>query len=485
MVSIPLGTIAGRGRRRSRSSADPGVSHLRAPTGRRDSTSSTTARSLAPARCRGTMCRAGLRWRCRRCCWPGSLCRSGLAVRYAGGPAWSALGAVRVRAGGAGDLRHATIYDGIRHLLFIVPPLTALAAARVDRCADSRTPRALVVAALASGCSSRRVSAPQSSEPDRVLQSAVRRPKAAFARYDMDYWANSVLQAVKWSADSRAHRHTARRVRKPDPGGRSGRRALQDVVVHAAELGRFSTRHPAASGPRTRFTNSPQRRRPLSRDDGRRHAALRRAAGPGVSARSREDSPRALITINAESAEIAELRDRMLHHEGTKDTKTLKGLASCSSCLRGYVSTSFITKDTKTLRARYKIDHRFQVVPTDQGTRQREKGFVDTGTAFVPYRQAAKSMQPGQGSFHDPAGAAEASAMGESALATPGDPLRRSWSRWRWESYPRSPWTSRGFVLAGPLAAQPGIASTSVSSWVMSFRFAAVNSRRAESRGRR
>src|SRR5258708_38449366 len=24
-------------------------------------------------------------------------------------------------------------------------------------------------------------------------------PKAAYARYDMDYWANSVLQAVKWS----------------------------------------------------------------------------------------------------------------------------------------------------------------------------------------------------------------------------------------------------------------------------------------------
>ena len=55
-------------------------------------------------------------------------------------------------------------------------------------------------------------------------------PKNAFARYDMDYWGNSVLQAVQW-ADSVARASGIPLIvsGNPDPGRRCGCRTLPIV----------------------------------------------------------------------------------------------------------------------------------------------------------------------------------------------------------------------------------------------------------------
>jgi hypothetical protein len=113
--------------------------------------------------------------------------------------AWSGLLAFVVAPVAAAIVRHATIYDGIRHLLFVVPPIVVLAAAGWD--ALLRTPaRILVALVLAAGCLEPLIFQIR-NHPNQIVYFSplTGGPRAAFARYDMDYWGNSVLQAVAWA----------------------------------------------------------------------------------------------------------------------------------------------------------------------------------------------------------------------------------------------------------------------------------------------
>jgi len=94
---------------------------------------------------------------------------------------------------------HATLFDGLRHLLFIVPTFTVLAvAAWVALWRSSKGAwRAVVVATLAVG-----VAEPLlfqwRNHPNQIayIQPLAGGPRAAYARYDLDYWGNCVLQAL-------------------------------------------------------------------------------------------------------------------------------------------------------------------------------------------------------------------------------------------------------------------------------------------------
>jgi len=126
--------------------------------------------------------------------------------------------------------RHATLYDGIRHLLFVVPPLVALAAAGWVAALDAvrgRT-RAAAIVVLAVG-----VAEPFAfqlrNHPNQVVYFSpiMGGPRAAFGRFDMDYWGNSMLQAVSWAADQ------AERARMPLAVSGNPRDAVE------ADAGRF------------------------------------------------------------------------------------------------------------------------------------------------------------------------------------------------------------------------------------------------------
>lgn len=99
-------------------------------------------------------------------------------------------------------VRNATIYDGIRHLLFIVPPVTILAAAGWHAALDARRPLGRAAAVLLAIGLAEPLVFQLRNHPNQIVYFSpfAGGPRAAFGRYDMDYWANSVLQAVQWSA---------------------------------------------------------------------------------------------------------------------------------------------------------------------------------------------------------------------------------------------------------------------------------------------
>jgi hypothetical protein len=115
--------------------------------------------------------------------------------------AWSGLVAFVAAPVAAAIVRNATIYDGIRHLLFVVPPVVALAAAGWSALLDTRA-RTLGAMLLIAGLAEPLLFQVR-NHPNQVVYFTplMGGPKSAFARYDMDYWGNSVLQAVEW-ADS-------------------------------------------------------------------------------------------------------------------------------------------------------------------------------------------------------------------------------------------------------------------------------------------
>jgi hypothetical protein len=99
----------------------------------------------------------------------------------------------------------STLYDGIRHLLFVYPIVVALAAAGwMAVLADRAHPwrRRTAGALLAVGLGSI-VTFQVRFHPNQTVyfNALVDGPRGAFARYDMDYWGNCVYQAVKWSAE--------------------------------------------------------------------------------------------------------------------------------------------------------------------------------------------------------------------------------------------------------------------------------------------
>lgn len=132
---------------------------------------------------------------------------SWLVVRRGLQPAAAWLGLLAFAAAPvlAAIVRNATIYDGIRHLLFVVPPIAALAAAGWSALLDLRA-RALVIAVLAIGLAEP-LAFQIRNHPNQIVYFTplMGGPKSAFARYEMDYWGNSVLQAVTW-ADEVARR---------------------------------------------------------------------------------------------------------------------------------------------------------------------------------------------------------------------------------------------------------------------------------------
>jgi hypothetical protein len=101
-------------------------------------------------------------------------------------------------------VRNLTLYDGIRHVYFIVPPMAVLAAAGWDFLLGAvRRPGAVAAVGLALACGVAEPLAFQvRNHPNQnvYFTPLAGGPRAAFGRYEMDYWGNCVLEAVRWSA---------------------------------------------------------------------------------------------------------------------------------------------------------------------------------------------------------------------------------------------------------------------------------------------
>jgi hypothetical protein len=97
-------------------------------------------------------------------------------------------------------LRRSTLYDGLRHLLFIVPPLAVVAAAGWTMTL-TRAPGAVRTIAgllLALGLLEPLVFQLR-NHPNQVVyfQPLAGGPRAAFGRFELDYWGNCLFQAVQ------------------------------------------------------------------------------------------------------------------------------------------------------------------------------------------------------------------------------------------------------------------------------------------------
>ena len=100
--------------------------------------------------------------------------------------------------------RGVTLYDGMRHLMFIYPILVVVAASGWTAwLADGYHPwlRGSVAALLAAGLANV-LAFDVRFHPNQTVyfNELVGGPRGAFARFDMDYWGNCVLEAVEWSA---------------------------------------------------------------------------------------------------------------------------------------------------------------------------------------------------------------------------------------------------------------------------------------------
>jgi len=118
-------------------------------------------------------------------------------------PALYALAAVALLPIALVIIQHSTLYDGVRHLLFIYPVLIVLAAAGWMAALTRRDPlvrgiaAVLLVIGLVDVLTFDVRAHPNESA---YFNELVGGPKGAFSKYDMDYWGNCVLQAVAWSA---------------------------------------------------------------------------------------------------------------------------------------------------------------------------------------------------------------------------------------------------------------------------------------------
>lgn len=98
----------------------------------------------------------------------------------------------------------STLYDGVRHLLFIYPVLVVLAAggwtAMLQRLRPDRW-RFGAALALATGIASMLLFVVR-YHPNQVVyfNALVGGPREAFRQYELDYWGNCMLQGVEWGA---------------------------------------------------------------------------------------------------------------------------------------------------------------------------------------------------------------------------------------------------------------------------------------------
>jgi hypothetical protein len=103
----------------------------------------------------------------------------------------------------AAMVRQVSLYDGMRHMLFIVPPMAVLAAAGWDYAFRTVSPRALAIAGTAFALM---IAEPflfqVRNHPNQAVYftPVIGGPRGAFGRYDMDYWGNCILEATEWAA---------------------------------------------------------------------------------------------------------------------------------------------------------------------------------------------------------------------------------------------------------------------------------------------
>ncbi len=100
-------------------------------------------------------------------------------------------------------LSRAVIYDGIRHLLFAYPPLVALAACGWHALLDGTGRRRRLAAScfLAAGLLEPAWFCWRNHPNECVYFNLLAGgPRGALGRYELDYWGNSVHQAVAWIA---------------------------------------------------------------------------------------------------------------------------------------------------------------------------------------------------------------------------------------------------------------------------------------------
>ena len=98
-------------------------------------------------------------------------------------------------------LAHATIYDGIRHLLFAYPPLVAVSAVGWSALLawPAKPVRVAAALTLAAGLLEPAWFVFRNHPNQCVYFSALAGgPRAALGRYELDYWGSSVHQAVAW-----------------------------------------------------------------------------------------------------------------------------------------------------------------------------------------------------------------------------------------------------------------------------------------------
>jgi hypothetical protein len=104
-------------------------------------------------------------------------------------------------------VRHLTLYDGIRHMLFIVPPIAVIAAAGWDHLITLTRGGAQVgVAVLLAVGLAEPLWFQVRNHPNQTVYFSpiIGGPRGAFARFEMDYWGNCALEAVDWAASQAA-----------------------------------------------------------------------------------------------------------------------------------------------------------------------------------------------------------------------------------------------------------------------------------------
>jgi hypothetical protein len=102
-------------------------------------------------------------------------------------------------------LKDSTLYDGVRHLLFIYPAIVVLASSGwMAFLSTGRAPwlRAAAAVLLAAGVINI-LSFQVRSHPNQTVyfNELAGGPRGAFGQFELDYWGNCVLQAVGWTAE--------------------------------------------------------------------------------------------------------------------------------------------------------------------------------------------------------------------------------------------------------------------------------------------
>jgi hypothetical protein len=102
----------------------------------------------------------------------------------------------------AAMVRHVSLYDGMRHMLFLVPPMAVLAAAGWDYLFQAVPRKALAPAAAAFGLMiAEPIVFQVRNHPNQAVYfTPTVGPRGAFGRYELDYWGNCVLEATAWAA---------------------------------------------------------------------------------------------------------------------------------------------------------------------------------------------------------------------------------------------------------------------------------------------